>query len=76
MSDQALPIVRTDRKSDLKVEDERKTLIENSVGQWNFSAHDFTSDELVFAAYTIFQHALQLPELKKWRLADGTCATS
>ena len=57
--------------SDLRVDEGRKTFIESAVGQWSFSAHDFTSDELVFAASTMIQHALSIPELDKWRLPVG-----
>lgn len=61
----------TNGSSDLKIEDDRKRLVEAAVGHWNFSAHDFTSDELVYAARTIFLHALQIPELAPWRLPIG-----
>lgn len=54
--------------SDLRVDESRKAFVEHSVGHWSFSAHDFTSDELVFAARTMLQHALSVSELQKWRL--------
>jgi len=57
--------------SDLKLEDSRISIVENAVGQWSFSAHDFTSDELVHAARVILRHALQIEELSKWRLNLG-----
>lgn len=62
--------------SELKIADERKALIEHAVGTWAFSAHDFDSDELLYAALTMLQHALQMPELEKWRISTGmpTCA--
>ncbi|KAH0201454.1 HD-domain/PDEase-like protein, partial [Aureobasidium melanogenum] len=55
--------------SELKVGDERKALVEQAVGTWAFSAHDFDSDELLYAALTMLQHALQMPELEKWRIS-------
>lgn len=66
------PLLPTsDSVSDLKLDEDRKRLVEAAVGHWNFSAHDFTSDELVYAARTIFLHALQIPELASWRLPIG-----
>lgn len=47
-----------------------------AVGTWNFSAHDFDSDELLFAALTILEHALQMPELEKWRISTGMFAAA
>ncbi|CAD0090811.1 unnamed protein product [Aureobasidium mustum] len=55
--------------SELKLSDERKALVEQAVGTWAFSAHDFDSDELLYAALTMLQHALQMPELEKWRIS-------
>ena len=45
--------------------------MEDAVGQWSFSAHDFTSDELVYAALTMLEHAMQLPDLEQFRLSTG-----
>jgi 3',5'-cyclic-nucleotide phosphodiesterase len=50
---------------------ERREMIENAVGSWYFSAHDFTDDELLHAAMLMLQHALAMPELKNWRLSAG-----
>ncbi|KAH0347270.1 HD-domain/PDEase-like protein, partial [Aureobasidium melanogenum] len=55
--------------SELKIGDDRKALVEQAVGTWAFSAHDFDSDELLYAALTMLQHALQMPELEKWRIS-------
>lgn len=55
--------------SELKIGDQRKAAVEQAVGTWAFSAHDFDSDELLYAALTMLQHALQMPELEKWRIS-------
>lgn len=54
---------------------ERRENIENAIGSWYFSAHDFTDDELLHAAMLMLQHALVMPELEHWRLSAGrsTC---
>ncbi|KAL9604854.1 MAG: hypothetical protein Q9219_000302 [cf. Caloplaca sp. 3 TL-2023] len=38
---------------------------------WNFSAHEFSEDQLVHAAFLMLQHALNMTELEKWRLPAG-----
>lgn len=50
--------------------------MEQAVGTWAFSAHDFDSDELLYAALTMLQHALQMPELEKWRISIGMLANA
>ena len=50
---------------------DRREKIANAVGAWNFSAHDFTDDELLHAASLMLQHALAMPELERWRLSTG-----
>jgi hypothetical protein len=50
------------------VSSERQASIAEAVGQWHFSAHVFTDDELVVAAMAMFKHALSMPELEQWRL--------
>ncbi|CZR68079.1 related to PDE2-high affinity 3`,5`-cyclic-nucleotide phosphodiesterase [Phialocephala subalpina] len=48
---------------------DRREKISAAVGSWNFSAHDFTDDELLHAALLMLQHALAMPELEKWRIS-------
>ncbi|KAF8847063.1 HD-domain/PDEase-like protein [Acephala macrosclerotiorum] len=48
---------------------DRREKIQAAVGSWNFSAHDFTDDELLHAALLMLQHALAMPELEKWRIS-------
>jgi 3',5'-cyclic-nucleotide phosphodiesterase len=49
----------------------RREKIASAVGSWDFSAHDFTDDELLHAALLMLQHALAMPELEKWRISTG-----
>jgi 3',5'-cyclic-nucleotide phosphodiesterase len=50
---------------------ERKGAVEEAIGTWAFSAHDYTEDELLYGALIMLQHALQMPELDKWRIPEG-----
>lgn len=51
---------------------DRREKIASAIGSWQFSAHDFTDDELLHAALLMLQHALAMPELEKWRISTGT----
>jgi hypothetical protein len=62
--------------SELNIACDRKALVAQAVGTWEFSAHDFDSDELLYAALTMLQHALKMPELAKWRIPTGMLAIS
>ena len=57
---------------ELYIEDGRKEVISREVGNWAFCGHDFSEDELVYAGYCILDHALQHPQLQKWRISQGT----
>ncbi|EDN07041.1 3',5'-cyclic-nucleotide phosphodiesterase regA [Histoplasma capsulatum] len=57
--------------SDLHVLPSRKRLVEAEIGKWDFSAHDFSEDELVYAGTVILEHALQMPELEPWRISSA-----
>lgn len=57
--------------SELQISPERRDSVAKAVGTWHFSAHDFTDDELVYAALVILQHALSMQELEKWRMTGG-----
>jgi 3',5'-cyclic-nucleotide phosphodiesterase len=50
---------------------DRREKIAKAVGSWDFSAHDFTDDELLHAALLMLQHALAMPDLERWRLSTG-----
>jgi len=51
--------------------EDRKSVVVDAIGSWSFSAHDFSDDELVYAALIMLDHALQMPELEQWRLNAG-----
>ncbi|KKK16683.1 hypothetical protein AOCH_006772 [Aspergillus ochraceoroseus] len=57
------------------VSHEREEHVRQRIGQWSFTAHEFSDDELVFAAYEIIQHAFKIPELEEWRLTPGELRT-
>ena len=57
---------------DIIIEPTRRDLVVQAVGTWSFSAHKFSDDELLTAGLIIFEHALMMPELEKWRMSTGT----
>jgi hypothetical protein len=59
------------RSSDFGLGNDRKPIIEEAVGTWAFSAHDYTDDELLYGALVMLKHALQMPELDKWAIPEG-----
>ncbi|KAL1859611.1 hypothetical protein VTK73DRAFT_7526 [Phialemonium thermophilum] len=52
----------------ITVPSERHAAISNAIGLWDFSAHDFSDDELLVAASVMFNHALSMPALEDWRI--------
>ncbi|CAK7263701.1 3',5'-cyclic-nucleotide phosphodiesterase [Sporothrix epigloea] len=46
----------------------RKQIVASAIGNWHFSAHDFSDDELIEASALMFKHALSLPEVADWRI--------
>lgn len=55
----------------ISVSAQRQAQIAEAVGDWNFSAHEFSDDELVVAASVMFTHALAMPGLEKLRIPAG-----
>jgi 3',5'-cyclic-nucleotide phosphodiesterase len=53
------------------IESPRRQDIADAIGVWDFSAHDFTDDELLHGAVMMLEHALTMPELEDWRLSTG-----
>ncbi|OAA74107.1 3'5'-cyclic nucleotide phosphodiesterase, catalytic domain protein [Cordyceps fumosorosea ARSEF 2679] len=47
---------------------QRQSEIASAVSKWHFCANSFTDDELLVGAMFMFQHALSMPELERWRL--------
>ena len=42
-----------------------------AIGTWGFSAHEYSEEQLVQAAFLMLHHALAIPELEQWRLPAG-----
>ncbi|KAL8836445.1 MAG: hypothetical protein Q9176_006299 [Flavoplaca citrina] len=38
---------------------------------WNFSAHEFSEDQLVQVAFLMLQHALNMTDLERWRISTA-----
>jgi len=57
--------------SDFELEPERRKAVEEKVASWAFNAHEFTDDELLYAALVMLQHALASPELSQWQMTEG-----
>jgi hypothetical protein len=55
---------------------ERQRAITQAIGQWRFSAHEFTDDELLIASMLMFRHALGMSELEHWRIPSGELVDS
>ncbi|RAH70719.1 3',5'-cyclic-nucleotide phosphodiesterase PDE2 [Aspergillus aculeatinus CBS 121060] len=62
-----------DRELDVRAE--RAELVREQIGQWSFTAHGFSDDELVLAAFEMLQHALSVPDLGEWQLTPGELRT-
>lgn len=61
--------------SELEIRPEREAYVKDRIGCWNFPAHEFTDDELVFGACEMLQHAFRMPELEPWRLSSSELRT-
>ncbi|KAJ5803558.1 uncharacterized protein N7503_006008 [Penicillium pulvis] len=68
-------IVDEFQERDLDIKPGREAFIKEQVAQWNFSAHEFSEDELVYAACQMLQHAFNLPGLEQWYLTSGELQT-
>ncbi|BDD54574.1 hypothetical protein MAP00_000180 [Monascus purpureus] len=54
---------------ELDVIAERAEFVKDQLGNWSFAAHDFTEDELAFAACEMLRHGFDVPGLERWRLS-------
>ncbi|KAJ5106264.1 hypothetical protein N7456_002939 [Penicillium angulare] len=63
------------QQRDLDITPEREPFVREKIGSWEFSAHEFSEDELVFAACQMLQHAFTLPGLEHWHLTSGELQT-
>lgn len=55
----------------VEIPPDRLEVVLDAVGTWEFSAHEFSDDELLHAAMLMLQHALTMPDLERWRIATG-----
>ncbi|KAE8376721.1 hypothetical protein BDV26DRAFT_230333 [Aspergillus bertholletiae] len=62
-------------QGELDVSPEREELIKEQIGNWNFTAHEFSDDELVLGASEILHHAFTMPNLEQWQLTSGELRT-
>ncbi|KAF2430245.1 HD-domain/PDEase-like protein [Tothia fuscella] len=53
----------------------RKAAIAASIGTWDFSAHDWHTDELLHGSLLMLQHALEMPELEQYRIPTANLMT-
>ncbi|PYH89897.1 high affinity cAMP phosphodiesterase [Aspergillus ellipticus CBS 707.79] len=60
---------------ELDVRPERADRVKDRIGEWGFTAHEFSDDELVLAAFEMLQHALSVPGLELWQLTPGELRT-
>lgn len=60
-----------DAVRELDINKARKTEIAASVGRWDFNPHDYTEEELVYAASCMLNHAVEMRELETWRISFG-----
>ncbi|OAL34352.1 hypothetical protein AYO20_06405 [Fonsecaea nubica] len=61
-------IIEDYQHRDLYVQESRKEAVAQAVGRWDFSGHDFTEDELVYAGYFMLNHCLQMEECEQWSM--------
>jgi 3',5'-cyclic-nucleotide phosphodiesterase len=69
-------IIEDYQHRDLFVQESRKPIVANAVGRWDFSAHDFSEDELVYAGYYMLSHCLQMEACEQWSMSQrkyGVC---
>ncbi|KAL5113905.1 3',5'-cyclic-nucleotide phosphodiesterase [Pleosporales sp. CAS-2024a] len=58
--------------SDFHLSQDQRHVVEEALGTWAFSAHDYTDDELLYGALVMLKHALQMTELEKWRIPEAS----
>ncbi|KAI0857253.1 hypothetical protein F4860DRAFT_367597 [Xylaria cubensis] len=59
----------------IDVSSKHRSEIEEALGKWHFCAPRFDDDSLLIAATLMFKHALDMPELEKWRLSTDQLTT-
>ena len=71
--DEVLHVI--DHKKLPELDPSREAQLKHTIGSWNYCGHDYSDDELVYAACFMLQHALALPELEKWRIPKHELVT-
>ena len=56
--------------SELEISPEKKELVKSQLGNWSFAAHQFSEDDLTFAACEMLTHSFNAPGLEPWRLSQ------
>ena len=64
-----------DQRSPPTLDPARKAHLQHAIASWDYSGNDYSEEELVHAAGFMLQHALALPELRKWRLSPSKLTT-
>lgn len=63
-------IIEDYQHRDLFVQESRKAVVAAAVGRWDFSGHDFTEDELVYAGYYMLSHCLEMEDCEQWSMSQ------
>ena len=71
--DEVPQVIDHNRLSSLDLKSEARLF--NAVGSWSFSGHDWSEEELIYAALLMLQHALTMPELERWRMSPAELKT-
>jgi hypothetical protein len=58
--------------SRLRIPNVRANAVAQAVGRWDFSAHDYTDEELVHGALVMFEHAFTMPEVSDFVIPSGS----
>jgi 3',5'-cyclic-nucleotide phosphodiesterase len=58
--------------SRLRIPNVRANAVAQAVGRWDFSAHDYTDEELVHGALVMFEHAFTMPEVSDFVITSGS----
>jgi 3',5'-cyclic-nucleotide phosphodiesterase len=56
---------------EIRIQAHRFGVVAKAVGTWQFSAHEFTDDELMHGALLMLEHALTMPDVERWRIPTG-----
>lgn len=56
----------------MDISDARKQAVIKAIADWDFSAHDLSEDELMYASVTMLEHALRIDGMEEFRLPTGT----